>query len=93
MIRGVFLVKAFLISNGMDFLSKYKITPLKVVKSVLIGIGVLIAFVLITKLASVQFGGARFGLGVAKQDISSVSPSYGSGMYDVLSLKDFRLGM
>lgn len=64
-------------SNGMDFLSKYNLTPGKVVKTVLIGIGVLIALVFVAKLANLPMGGRGFSM----QGVPSIAPSYGGNMY------------
>src|SRR3989344_4076226 len=64
-------------SNGMDFLSKYNLTPGKVVKTVLIGIGGLIALVFVAKLASLPMGGRGFSM----QGVPSIAPSYGGNMY------------
>lgn len=66
----------------MDFLSKYKLTPAKVLKMALSGIGALIAFTILIKLVGLPTGGPRLGnSGVMTQSAPSASPAYDAGMY------------
>ncbi|MDO8620151.1 MAG: hypothetical protein Q7R64_02280 [bacterium] len=70
----------------MNFLSKYNITPAKVVKSALIGIGILIALTVLIKLVGLPMGGARVGgFGGVLQGMPSVLPSYDSVGYSAES--------
>lgn len=66
----------------MDFLSKYKLTPAKVLKMVLIGIGALIALTILAKLIDLpMMGGTRLSgfNGIMQGSAPSVSPAYDSG--------------
>ena len=66
----------------MDFLSKYNLTPRKVAKSVLLGIGVLFALVILVKVANLPMGGGSIGgFGTIMQGIPSASPMYDSASY------------
>lgn len=64
----------------MKFLAKYDLTPSKVVKTVLIGIGVLIALVILVRIANLPFSGFPNTLGISMQGTPSISPSYGGGV-------------
>ncbi|MDO8594256.1 MAG: hypothetical protein Q7R93_01945 [bacterium] len=66
----------------MDFLSKYNLTPGKVVKTILIGIGVFIALVILVKVVNLPMGGGSIGgFGSMMQGIPSASPMYDSASY------------
>lgn len=67
----------------MDFLSKYKLTPAKMLKTALAGIGALIAFTILIKFANVGMtGGQPFGsFGGGAPGASTIAPSFGSGAY------------
>ncbi|MSU56324.1 MAG: hypothetical protein EXS51_03390 [Candidatus Taylorbacteria bacterium] len=61
----------------MNFFEKNKITPAKVVKSVLVGFGVFVALIILIKVVNLPFGaGGGSGFGVMMQGIPSGSPTY-----------------